>query len=81
MWNHITVYTVLTEEEILEEGRYFFFWLVQMAFIAICYMYFDLFALQHIADRPGESRTYDAHQSLRFDLLMFHHGDVSVGHL
>ena len=25
-----------------------------MAFIALCYMYFDLFALQHIADRPGE---------------------------
>ena len=28
-----------------------------MAFIAICYMYIDLFALQHITDRPGE---YDA---------------------
>ena len=25
-----------------------------MASIAICYMYIDLFALQHIADRPGE---------------------------
>ena len=48
-----------------------------MAFIAICYMYIDLFALQHIADRPGEYRTYDAHQSLRFNLLVFLHGDVS----
>ena len=34
-----------------------------MAFIAICYMYFDLFALQHIADRPGE---YIMYQSLEF---------------
>ena len=25
-----------------------------MAFIAICYMFVDLFALQHIADRPGD---------------------------
>ena len=41
----------------------------------------DLFALQHIADRPGEYRTYDAHQSLRVNLSMFLHGDVSVGHL
>ena len=52
-----------------------------MAFIAICYMYIDKFALQHIADRLGEYSTYDAHQSLGFDLLMFPHGDVSVGHL
>ena len=52
-----------------------------MAFIAVCYMYIDLFALQHIGDRPGEYRTYDEHQSLRFNRLMFLHGDVSVGHL
>ena len=37
-----------------------------MAFIAICYMHIDLFALQHIADRPGKYRTYDAHQFLEF---------------
>ena len=35
-----------------------------MAFIAIYFMYIDLFALQHIADRPGE---YLHNQSLRFD--------------
>ena len=29
-----------------------------MAFIANCYMYIDLFALQHIADRPCEYITY-----------------------
>ena len=29
-----------------------------MAFIAICYMNINMFALQHIADRPGEYRTY-----------------------
>ena len=60
---------------------FFFFWWLQMAFIAVCYMYIDLFALQHIGDRPGEYRTYDEHQSLRFNRLMFLHGDVSVGHL
>ena len=27
-----------------------------MAFMAICYTYINLFALQHIADRPGEYR-------------------------
>ena len=59
----------------------FLIWWLQMAFIAICYMNIDLFALQHIADRPGKYRTYDAHQSLCFDLSMFLHGDVSVGHL
>ena len=52
-----------------------------MAFIAIYYMYINLFALRHIADRPGEKRTFDAHQSLRFDLSVFLHGDVSIGHL
>ena len=31
-----------------------------MAFIAICYMYINLFAVQHIADSPGEYRTSDA---------------------
>ena len=40
----------------------FFLWWLQMAFIAICYMYINLFALQHIADRPGEYRTSIAHQ-------------------
>ena len=34
-----------------------------MAFIFIWYI--DLFALQHIVDRPGEFRTYDAHQYMR----------------
>ena len=32
---------------------FFLIWWLQMALIAICYMYSDLFALQHIADRPG----------------------------
>ena len=40
------------------EGHNFFkcflIWWLQMAFIAICYMYIDLFALQHIVDKPGE---------------------------
>ena len=52
-----------------------------MDFFAICYMYVNLFALQHIANRPGEYITIDAHQSLRFDLSMFLHGDVRVRHL
>ena len=31
----------------------FFFWWLQVALIADCYMFIDLFALQHWADRPG----------------------------
>ena len=42
----------------------FFIWWLQMAFIPIYFLYIDLFALQHIADRPGE---YLHNQSLRFD--------------
>ena len=49
---------------------FFKHWWLQMAFIAICYLYINLFALQHIADRPGKYRTYNAHQSLRFDHIL-----------
>ena len=59
----------------------FLIWWLQMAFIAIFYMYIDIFALQHTADRPGEYRTYDAHQSVHFNLSVFLHRDVSLGHL
>ena len=38
-------------------------------------------ALQYIADRPGKYKTYDAHQPLCFNLLVFLHGDVNIGHL
>ena len=36
-----------------------------MAFITICYMHIDLFALQHIEGRPGKYRTYDDIWELR----------------
>ena len=39
---------------IVSFNNFFFIWRLKMAFIAICYMYIDLFALQHIAERPGE---------------------------
>ena len=35
-------------------------WL-QVAFIAICYMFIDVFALQHIADRPSVNIAINAH--------------------
>ena len=57
--------------------KFFLIWWLQMAFIAICYMYIDLLVLQHRADRPGEYRTYDAHQSLHCHLLVFLHGDIA----
>ena len=42
-----------------------------MALIAIWYMFIHLFALQHMADRPGYYRTYDAHKYLGFNFLDF----------
>ena len=41
-----------------------------MAFIANCYMFIDLFALQHIAVRPGEYRTYDAHPTTPWSTMI-----------
>ena len=43
-------------------SAFFFFirWL-QVAFIAICYMFIDVFALQHIADRPSVNIAINAH--------------------
>ena len=38
----------------LDFDPFFLIWWLQMAFIAMCYMFINLFALQHIADRPGE---------------------------
>ena len=32
-----------------------------MAFIAICYMFIDIFALQQIAEKPGVNFTFNAH--------------------
>ena len=47
------------------QSYYYFFNLVASdAVFAICYMYIDLFALQHIADTPGEYRTLVALQLL-----------------
>ena len=40
-----------------------------MVFIDIQYMLINQFALQHIAGWLGEYRTYNAHQSLGFNLL------------
>ena len=40
-------------KRVKESVFFFFFWWLQMAFIAVCYMFVDLFALQHIADRQG----------------------------
>ena len=50
-------------KRVKESVFFFFFWWLQMAFIAVCYMFVDLFALQHIADRQGEYRASFAHQS------------------
>ena len=36
-----------------KEINFFLIWWLQMAFIAIWYMLSNLFAIQHIADRPG----------------------------
>ena len=41
----------------------FLTWWLQLYFIGECYMFIDLFALQHIADILGLYRTYNAHQS------------------
>ena len=63
---------------------FFFFYLVASDSLCCYLLHVYRSALQHnehIAKRPGEYRTYDALQSLRFNLLMFLHGDVSVGHL
>ena len=53
------------EKKNVSNYLFFIFWWFQMAFIAIFYMFIDLFAFQHIADKPVEYRTSNAHQYLR----------------
>ena len=61
----------ITNERSISNGLeffIFFIWWLQIVFVAICYMYINLFALQHIAKRPGEYRTYDALQSSSMEM-------------
>ena len=65
-------------------NRFYTFFFNLVASVGLYYYLLHVYqsvALQHIADRPGKYRTYDAHQPLRFNLLVFLHGDVNVGHL
>ena len=57
------------------KGEAAFLWcnfLSQMAFFAISYMYIDLFALQHISDRPGILQPYMRAQGPNAQCMDYH---------